>query len=239
MDTHIFKDAFESISRIVDEITIDVDSDGFRVNALDRSHITFVGLNLEPSVFDEFTCNVPVRITLDTMELMKVLKRCKNSDVLRLEMDGAYILLTFLGDSTRKFKIKMIDMPDDEVPPLPNINPPTHIKIMSGLLKDCLTDMELFGDVLKFKVTEDYFISETNGDFGDSDFKYLHGENVNGEVSSNFSIDKLKDILSASKFSDICELFIGNDMPIVIVFSLETGDGELKFLLAPRLNEEE
>lgn len=238
VNTHIFKDAFESISRIVDEIIIEVDSEGFRVNALDRSHITFVGLNLEASVFDEFVCDIPERICLDTIEFMKILKRGKKDDVLQLSIEEGNLVLKFIGESTRKFKIRLIDL-DYNVPELPNLNPPCSIQVLSGLMKDCLADMELFGDVLKYTIDEDYFIANSDGEFGDSAFKYLHGEDINESVSSNFSIDKLKDIFSASKFSDICELYLGNNMPIIIIFRLDTGDGELKFLLAPRLTEED
>lgn len=238
IDTHIFKDAFDSISRIVDEITIEVDSDGFRVNALDRSHITFASLNLQPSVFDEFICNVPEQICLDTIELMKILKRGKKNDILHLESDDNNLIITFIGDSTRTFKIRCIDM-ESNLQQLPEIKPPCKVQIMSNLMKDCLGDMELFSNVLTYELDEDYFYVKANGEFGDSDFKYLHGEEVNGYVKSSFSIDKLKDIFTASKFSDVCEIFIGNDMPVVILFRLDTGDGELKYLLAPRLSEDE
>ena len=51
-DNSIFKEAFESISAIIDEIVCIVDSEGFRVTAMDRSHISFVSLDLKPELFD-------------------------------------------------------------------------------------------------------------------------------------------------------------------------------------------
>ena len=36
------------------EVQIQTDSEGFRLDALDRSHITFVHLELKSSLFDEF-----------------------------------------------------------------------------------------------------------------------------------------------------------------------------------------
>lgn len=234
----VIKDAFDSISRIIDEIIIEINEDGFQVNALDRSHISYVGLKLDKEFFDEFDCKDTERICIDTTEFMQILKRMKKNDTLRLSDDeNNNIVITLIGDSTRTFKIRLIDLEYDTPAP-PSINPPCRFEIESNLLKDCLGDMELFGDVITYRINHDYFIAESNGEFGDSSFKYIHGEDINEEVKSKYSIDKLKDILTASKFSPICEMLLGNDMPLILRFELETGDGELRFLLAPRLEED-
>ena len=83
-DNGLFKDAFEAISTIVDEVACHIDSEGFRVSALDRSHIVFTSLNLKPTVFDEFECSKPEKVTIDTSEFMKVLKRMKGHDLIDL-----------------------------------------------------------------------------------------------------------------------------------------------------------
>lgn len=197
-----------------------------------------MGLNLEPTVFDEFECTTPLDLCIDTSEFMQILKRIKKNEVLRLEEDEGNLVITFLGESTRRFRIKLIDL-DYESPLPPSLNPPCCINIMSSLLKDCLVDMELFGDVIQYHIDDEYFYAESNGEFGDSEFKYLHGELINEKASSSFSIDKLKDILSASRFSETVEVLLGNDMPLILKFELDTGDGELKYLLAPRLSADE
>ena len=58
-DNKIFKDAFSSIRKIIDEVIIECDSEGIRVNALDRSHITFVNMEFKAELFDEYLCDVP------------------------------------------------------------------------------------------------------------------------------------------------------------------------------------
>ena len=113
INNNIFKDAFESISRIVDEVKIEIDSEGFRVNALDRSHIVFVGLDLKPSVFDSFECEHPEVINVDTQEFMQILKRAKKTDTLHLTLSDDIsnsIMIQLIEESTRTFKIKLIDM---------------------------------------------------------------------------------------------------------------------------------
>lgn len=237
-DTKIFKSAFEAISTIVDEIICVIDSEGFRVTALDRSHISFVNLDLKPTVFDEFECPLPEKITIDTSEFMKILKRMKGSDVLRLTMDEGNLIITMIGDADREFKLRLIDTEYD-IPQPPALEPPVTLNIPSELLKDCLADALLFGESLYFSVDEDYFKVVTDGEFGSADVKYLHGEEVHEYVKSSFSIAKLQEMFKASKFSELCELSLGNDMPLTLKFKLVSDDGEIGFLLAPRLEETE
>lgn len=237
-NTNIFKDAFESISAIIDEIIIVIDSDGFRVRALDRSHISFVNLELKPSVFDEFECDTPEKISIDTAEFMKILKRMKNSDVLRLTSDEGNFIIKFIGDVDREFKIRLIDT-EYEIPQPPALEPPVRVNVPSGLVKDTLVDMELFGEKLYILVDGDYFKVTSDGEFGEADVRYLHGEEVSESVRACYNIDKLKDMFKASKFSEDVEVALGTDMPLTLKFKLSSGDGEIGFLLAPRLEETE
>ena len=237
-DTSMFKAAFEAISTIVDEIICVIDTEGFRVTALDRSHISFVNLDLHPTVFDTFECNVPEKITIDTAEFMRILKRMKNSDTLKLTMDEGNLIIKLIGDADRQFKLRLIDSEYD-IPQPPQLEPPVSVVVPSDLVKDCLTDMALFDEKLYFLIDEDYFKVITNGEFGEANAAYLHGEDVNEVVKSSFSIPKLQEMFKASKFSDMCEISLGNDMPLILTFKLLSDDGQISFLLAPRLEAEE
>lgn len=222
----------------MDEIICIVDSDGFRVTAMDRSHISFVTLDLKPTVFDEFECSEPERITLDTDEFMKVLKRMKNTDILTLTLDEGNLIVGLKGDAERKFKIRLIDI-DYEPPQPPVLEYNSSIEVPSNLVRDCITDMDLFADRLNFLFDENYFIVTSDGEFGSADIKYLHGENITEVVKSCFSIDKLKEIFKASKFSKYVTISLGNDKPVTINFNLASNDGCLGFLLAPRIEQDE
>lgn len=238
-DTKIMKDSFNSISKIVDEVVCNVDSEGFSLSAMDRSHICFVFLNLKASVFDEYICDAPDKICIDTAEFMRILKRIKGNDVLKLSIDNNNLIIGLHGDVDREFKIRLIDL-DYETPAPPSMEFPSSASVGSTIVNDAITDMELFSEKLYFILDEDYFIVNADGEFGDANFKYLHGEEgVNETVKACYSIPKLKDIFQASKFSDVVEVSLGNDMPLGLKFELITGDGELRYLLAPRLEVEE
>lgn len=46
-------------------------------------------------------------------------------------------------------------------------------------------------------------------------------------------------MLKADKFSEEAEIRLGSDMPLSLILNMVTGDGNLSFLLAPRLESDE
>ena len=95
-DSSILKTSFDAISSIVDEVQIQTDSEGMRLDALDRSHITYVHLELNASLFDEYICDVPEKINIDTEEFMSVLKRAKSQDRILMTVDECSFIITLL-----------------------------------------------------------------------------------------------------------------------------------------------
>lgn len=237
-DNSIFKTIFKSISSIIDEVVFECDEEGMRLRALDRSHITFIQLDLQSELFIEYICDTPEKISIDTLEFMKVLDRCKNNDVLILTTDEGNLILTFSGDATRTFRIKLIDL-EYESPQPPALDYNTCIELPTDILKDAMADIEVFGDKITIKTDEDYIIFNNEGEFGDTEMKYLHGQTITESTRSVFAIDKLKDIMKASKISDMIDLYLGNDKPLTIDFEIGNSEGKLSFLLAPRIEEDE
>ena len=129
----IFKIIFESVTRIIDEVTLLCDKEGMHLTALDKSHITFVELDLEKTLFDTYQCDDPIKISIDCEEFLKVLKRMKTSDILELTIDEGNLITIFKGDSERKFNIRLIDSEYEPSSP-PEINHPINIQVPSQLL---------------------------------------------------------------------------------------------------------
>ena len=233
-NNNIFKTAFESISKIIDEVTLIVDKEGIRLRALDRSHITFVSLDLEYKLFDEYQCDTPEKINIDATKFLEILKKGKTSDILKLTIDESNIIIIFEGDSSRKFKIRFIDEEYEQAEP-PKIDHPINLKMPSELLRSSLEDMKIFSDKIIFQVDKDYLKLSTEGTFGDGTIQYIHGEPILNTCQVMFNIKKLSDIMKASKFSKEASLGLGDDLPLKITLELETGDGKLEYLLAPRI----
>ena len=236
----IIKDIIETITSIIDECKLNITPDGINVNALDKSHITFIELNLKKTLFDEYTCETPEQIIIDTNQLMQILRRCKNDDILKIETTQTHLILTFNGESEKRFKVSLIDN-EYESPQPPIIDYPVQITTPSELIKDSLGDSKLFGENIRFTVDQDYLhiCSQTaSGVFGETHIKYIHGENIHEVVKSGYSIEMLMNIFKASKINKECQLKLGDDIPLMVTFELPMHDGHIRFLLAPRLSED-
>jgi len=235
---NILKTSFDAISSIVDEVQIQTDSEGFRLDALDRSHITFVHLELKSSLFDEFVCDEPEKINIDTDEFMKVLKRSKSTDRVIMSLDEGNFIITFEGEAKRTFKIRLIDI-EYESPTPPQLNSPTKFEIPFNLLKDSIQDMDLFSDKITLMVDSEKFRASAEGEFGDANIEYIHGEKIETEAKSVFSLEKIREMLKADKFSEMAIINLGTDIPLYLTLRRVDGEGELSFLLAPRIESED
>lgn len=237
-DSNILKTSFEAISSIVDEVQMKADGDGLRLDALDRSHITFVHLELKSALFDVFSCDEPLKINVDTEELMKVLKRTKSEDVVELTVDEGNLIVTFEDEARRTFKIRLIDI-EYEAPSPPELEYPTEFEIPFNLLKNSIQDISIVSDKIALIVDSDKFIASAEGEFGDAKIEYLHGEKITENAKSVFSLEKIKEMLKADKFSETAVMRLGNDMPLTLSLNMVADEGELSFLLAPRIESEE
>lgn len=233
----LLKSAFDSISSIADELLIKIDSDGLRIDTLDKSHTTFVHLNLKASLFDEYFCEDSVTLSVDAIELLRVLKLAKSDDDVILTCDDFNLIVIFEGESSSKFNIKLIDILDEQRP-APELDFLASLELPTNVFKDMVNKVDKVTNAkekirLELKVDEDYIFASGGSDFADVDIKYLHGEKVSNMVKSVFRIEKINNILRAEKVADYIELKLGNDMPLSINFKFNSNDGELSYLLAP------
>lgn len=233
-DSNILETSFKAISSIVPEVQIRAEKGGLRLDALDQSHMTFVHLGLNIGLFDEYQCDEPMSINVDTEELMKVLKRADKDDIIILSVDEDNLILTFQGEAERIFMIRLIDM-EYSAPSPPELDHPNHFEVPFDLMKNSIKDTEIVSDKISLSVDEKYFRVLAEGDFGDAKIKYLHGERIAEPARAIYSLDKIKEILKADKFSESIVIRLGNDMPINLILETVGADAVLEFLIAPRI----
>ena len=234
----IVKDCLETVCIIIDELVFECDSESIRLRALDKSHITFIDMEWKEHLFDMYQCSEPVSFTVDASELLKIIKRIRSDDVLIMNLDEGNLILTYSGDSTRTFKLRLIDI-EYETPVPPTVNYPVTLEIPVDVFADAISDAELCGEKISLSVDNDYFITSADGDFGVNHNRYLHGESVGDYVKSSYSIPKIKEMLKAKGLSHEVKLGLGDDVPLTLEYHSPTNDYKLGFLLAPRIETEE
>ena len=237
-NNRIIKDCLETICIIIDELVFEADSEGIRLRALDKSHISFIDMEWKSILFDTYQCKEPCSFTVDASELLKIIKRIKTGDVLSAGLDEGNLILTYNGDSTRTFKLRLIDV-EYETPVPPTVNYPVHLNIPTDVFNDAITDAELYGEKISLSCDNDYFITSADGDFGVNHNRYLHGESIGDYVKSTYSIPKIKELLKGKGLSHEVKLGLGDDLPLTLEYHSPTNDYKLGFLLAPRIETDE
>lgn len=237
-DPMVLRAVFEALNSLYDTIRLKFDRDGVSIDALDNSHIVYAHMTLSSSIFDEYKCNKPTKAIVDPQEITKVLRRAKPSDTLTISKDSENLVLTFEGEATRQFKIKLMDI-EYEPPQPPKIEYNNEVKIPTSLLKDAVTDTGLLSDKIMIETDRrKIIISSKDGWFGDARVEYEHSGRVTEPAKSFYSTEKVREMMRADKFSETATINLGNDMPLKLTFRMPEGGGELSFLLAPRLEVE-
>ena len=233
----VFKTVIESLSIITDECGITFSNEEVNIRALSKDHTTFMMVDLDKHLFDEYDCNNPSMVIVDIQQLSKIMKRCKNTDLLLCNVDDGNIIFTFKDEDERCFKSRLIDN-EYESPRPPIIDYPVNITLPTNVFNDSLGDLRIFSDIIKIITDEDYIRFKGEGQYGNGEIKYIHGEQVQNVFKSSYSIMKLTDLMKAKGFSEQIQLSIGNDLPLKLTFKLVTNDGKIEFLVAPRISDE-
>lgn len=252
----LIKSIFEAVNGIVDEIQINADADGLNMKALDKSHITFITMNLKREIFENYSCDEPMKINIDTDELVKVLKRLKSDDTLIIQSDedNSKLKLVFesgSNDTRRTFRLNLIDI-EYEPPSAPDLEFPSTFKLDFNEFKRTVLDVDLFSDTitLEYKDEDKKLMSYGSGEYGEVT---VEGYDVNDEdldnknAISRYQIEKIKAMLKADKLSDQILFKLGTNMPLSLSLQHRDflkGDSELviaemSYMLAPRIESEE
>ena len=234
----IIRDSLETVCIIIDELCFEADSEGIRLRALDKSHISFIDMEWKSILFDTYQCSEPCSFTVDASELLKIIKRIKTDDVLSAGLDEGNLILKYNGESVRTFKLRLIDV-EYETPVPPTVNYPVHLSIPTDVFNDAITDAELYGEKISLSCDNDYFITSADGEFGVNHNRYLHGENIGDYVKSTYSIPKIKEMLKGKGLSHEVRLGLGDDLPLTLEYHSPTNNYKLGFLLAPRIETDE
>jgi len=229
----ILKNIFGSVNSIVDEVRIKADEKGLHMVALDRSHITFVEMNIFPDAFADYECLEPISLDVDTGEFNKVLGRGRMKDVTTITADENMLTIMYEDAMRKTFGIRLIDI-DDKAPEPPNLNYENEFEIPVSFLNDCMGDIGVVSDKFVILYDGDRVKISADGEFGSGEFEYIVGDGTKKPVKSIFSLEKVKEIMKASKLTETVRIGLGDDMPLHIKF-VEDGVVELAYLLAPRI----
>ncbi len=234
-DTKSWKNSIEAIAALIDEGTLQIDTNGLKLRAIDPSQIALVDFELPASAFEKYKVEKPSNIGIDFSELSKITRRSRAEDKIELSLEGNSLKMVFLGEANRRFNVAIIE-PTLALPKEPTVDFTTEIKIGASILKEALKDAELISNHVAI-IVDDGFSITAQGDTGSAEIKFLAENimslNVKEKARAVFALDQLNNLLKASDQGSIVILKLKTDAPLKLEYAI--GDGRVVYYLAPRI----
>jgi proliferating cell nuclear antigen len=238
-DAKSFYNLLDTLSKIVDEVSMEITKDGVKALALDPAHVALIKIELPPESFVEYEVeDESVKLGFNVANIAKMVKRGKKGDKLDIEVEESRVTWSIVGATIKRYKVLNLDVP---VPEIPSEELPfkVHVSIIVDPFKNALKDAEAVGDTVELEApdTSTLIIRGVGAAVAEtkikSDMPAVVEFNVEEPSKSAYSIEYLKHVLSLTKVADTITIEFAQDMPLRLQFRLPAG-GKVTYLLAPK-----
>jgi proliferating cell nuclear antigen len=238
-EPQVFKDAIDSVSKLVDETNIILKSTHLEIVAMDPANIALVVLKMTKSEFTEYeTGGEDTTFGLKLSSLKQMLTRGKEKDqVLTLSINGNQLKITFTGKSKKDFTLPLIDI-EKRVQKVPDLKFNAEISIDNAELRDAVDDVAIVSDALSFVVDGSKFIVSGAGDQSKATTETKGGIRLiekDKAARAKYSLEYVNKMIS-TKLSKNVKLFLGSDYPLKLSYVNDKGSISIDFVLAPRVD---
>lgn len=242
-DADLLKDSISTIGELIDEGIFKVSKNGLNLVAADRAMVAVVEFKLPPTVFEQFEVKEEITIPLNITNFVSVLKRTTSGDKISMELKGNKLDVVMKGSSTRKFTLPLLDISQDEIPPIDQLDFKVKAKLKADVLKDGIDDAEVVSDSVVFEANKELFNLKAAGDISSTELTLKKDEESLLDLQTReasrarYPLDYLKKMMKASKLADEVTAMWSKDYPMKLSFK-DLDKVELNFILAPRVQEE-
>ena len=238
--SEILREVVDVVATLVDEAKGNLGKDGLSVKAVDPAHVAMVDLTLDRSAFEAYKAD-DVELGLDMDKMKEVLKLSRVGEVLAMEHEeDKNRLVVHVGNITRR--MSLVDTAGMSDPKVPNLNLPAKIKVRTEELRQGIRASESVSDHIALVATPDGFELVSEGDTDSVNLKLpkdMLDELVCKEkVRSLFPLDYFANMVKAIGSAQTVTMYMGNDYPVKMEFDIAGGKGQVKYLLAPRIESE-
>ena len=240
LKSEVLREVVEVVSPLVEEAKVGINKEGITIRAVDPAHVAMVDLSLNKKAFEEYKAD-DSEIGVNIDKVRDILKLAKPNDVISMKHDeDKNKLVLSVGNVTRR--MSLVDTAGMSDPKIPSLNLPAKIVIKTEELRQGIRASESVSDHLALSANPDGFEMNSEGDTDSVDLKLpkdLLDELVCKEtVRSLFPLDYFSNMVKAIASAEAVTIYIGNDYPVNMEFEIATGKGEVKYLLAPRIESE-
>jgi len=245
----VLKKIVEAIKDIVSNVNIDAGPNGISMQAMDPSHVALVNLSLKAEGFSDYRADKTFPLGIKLANLNKILKCASNDDIITLECEDEPTQLTLKFENSiqsASFSLNLISL-DSEQLQIPETSYSSRIIMPTSDFSNICKQLHQLSESVTIKTTQKSIVFSVQGDIGSGSLERCTNmsDNVNQktvidvdeEVTNMFSLSILNYFNKAASLSDQVHLSLSENTPLVVEYKIHEF-GNLKFYLAPKLNEE-
>ena len=164
-DAKLLKDMITAISTLIDEATFNLSPEGMKLRGMDPSRVAMVDFEWSKTVFDEYICSEPTKLSVNIGEMLKLLKRAGRAETveLTLEEKTGRLRVTIRGKYVRTFNMPTLEATEEEVP-TPKVTFNARAKITTEGLRQALEDASLVSDHVRIEMDQEKLVMNAAGD---------------------------------------------------------------------------
>jgi proliferating cell nuclear antigen len=239
IDADMFREFIDAISALVPECRLHTDENGISTRAVDTANVAMIGIELKKEAFDSFKATKS-QLGIDISKMKNIFGMAGKGDLISLELaDNAQKMS--ISAHGYHYSITLLDTNTIRKDPNPpTINLPGKIVITGDDFNNAMKAAAVISDKIALGINPKdqtfYLIAEGDTDtirreFGKDELKSL----TPVEARSLFSLDYLKDMGKVMSKAAEVEIYLGIDHPVRFSFIIAGGNGNVEYLLAPRI----
>jgi proliferating cell nuclear antigen len=237
LKSETLKGVVDVVSTLIDEAKFKIDANGVSLRAVDPAHVAMIDLHLDKAAFEQYSAT-DTELGIDLDKLRDVLRLSKAGDLIEMRQDEERSRLVIsVGNITRRMNLVSTEGMSD--PKVPNLDLPAKISVNIEELQRGIKAAESISDHISLNANAEGFEMVSEGDTDLVSLKLpkdlLVSLDCKENIRSLFPMDYFSNIIRAIPNGTVVSFNIGNDLPLKLEFEFSSGKGKVKYLLAPRI----
>jgi len=229
----------DSVGVLVEECKIHLEEDGFEIRAVDPANVGMVDLSLSAAAFESYEADGGV-IGVNLSRLEDIAGMADAGQLVHLELDEETRKLHISIDGL-EYTLALID-PDSirQEPDIPDLDLSSEIVMEGADIDRSVKASDMVSDHIALGVDagDEQFYVDAEGDTDDVHLELGAADLIDlqaGDAHSLFSLDYLKDMNKAIPNDAEVTVELGQEFPVKIHFAIAEGEGQVTYMLAPRI----
>src|SRR3990170_2238502 len=163
-DVNLLRDSISTIAELIDEGIFKVEKDSISMVAADRAMVAVVDFKILSTAFEKYEVDKEQAIGMNVGNLLSVLKRASIGDKVSFNLQDAKLEITLENSSKRKFVIPLLDLSQEEIPPIEQLEFTAKAELKPGIIESGIADAEVVADSVLFEASPGKFGMVAEGD---------------------------------------------------------------------------